>query len=110
MEHCMMGMRCTALFILGLSLGGCCLSETGCQVATPATGTDWDGLGASPSESEPAASQARVRLKKAIIKGPIEAASGSPKLQNKDSWEQQQAIDQAEEARLTRKLMICRNC
>jgi hypothetical protein len=108
--HCTMQLRCTALLILGLSLGGCCLSGSGCQVAASATGSDWDGLIPPPSENEAAASGARLRPKKEIMKGPVGAASAGPRLQSKDRWEQQQALDQAEEARLTRTLMICRNC
>jgi hypothetical protein len=102
MGHCTMRIRCTAVIILSLSPGGCCVSGNGCQVAAPATGTDWDGLSPSPSENEGAVSHPRVR--------PLKAAATRPKLQSNDPWEQQQAIDQADEARLRRKLMICRDC
>jgi hypothetical protein len=40
-----------------------------------------------------------------------DAAAAEPNwLQPKDSWDQQQAADQADEARLKRKLIICRTC
>src|SRR5438270_654026 len=38
------------------------------------------------------------------------AAAPTGKFQAKDSWGQQQIADQADEARLKRKLMICRSC
>jgi hypothetical protein len=94
-----------------LSLGGCCLSGNGCQVAAPATepatGMDWDGLSPIPSDSnETATSRTRLGLKEV---GAVSTKVG-PNLQTKDQWEQQQALDQPEDAGLTRKLMIGRNC
>jgi hypothetical protein len=53
-----------------------------------------------------------ARAKREIIVGPVAAAAAEPdkKLQPKGSWEQQQAADQDDEARLKRKLVICRAC
>jgi hypothetical protein len=51
------------------------------------------------------------RVTRQIAPSPLDAEAGShAKPQPKDSWEQQQAADQAEEARLKRKLTICRAC
>ena len=53
-----------------------------------------------------------LRALREIILGPLDAAAGeaNSEFQPKDSWEQQQAADQADEARLKRKLVICRAC
>jgi hypothetical protein len=53
-----------------------------------------------------------VRAKREIIVGPLDAAATvqNNKVQPKDQWEQQQAADQDDEARLKRKLMSCRDC
>jgi hypothetical protein len=40
----------------------------------------------------------------------LDAAGERSKAQPNDRWEQEQATDQADEARLKRKLMICRDC
>ena len=72
-------------------------------------------LGAAPTDdTQPLELRPKqhARAKREIILGPLDAARGEPnsKVQPKDSWEQQQAADQADEARLKRKLVICRTC
>jgi hypothetical protein len=56
--------------------------------------------------------QKNARSKKEIIIGPIGdvAAEPNPSPEAKDAWAQQEAADRADEAKLTKQLMICRNC
>ena len=106
--------KCIAFLVAALMLANCCALGNGC---TPAAGSPvaWDGLGAaSTDETQPLELRPKqhARAKREIILGPLDAAAAeaNSKVQPKDSWEQQQAVDQADEARLKRKLMICRNC
>jgi hypothetical protein len=132
--------RCMAFVAAALALAGCCTSGDGCYVADPAIPTAWDGQGTRPGNGtggEPRhASTSRVaRSKTEIIVGPIEDAPGqaalasdkpasrqlqsgkSPsdkapadKAQLDKQWAQDQAADQAADARLAKQLQICRNC
>jgi hypothetical protein len=75
----------------------------------------WDGLGAAPTEdTQPVELRPKqhARAKREIIVGPLDAAAGGSngRAQPRDSWEQQQAADQADEMRLKRKLKICSTC
>jgi hypothetical protein len=105
--------RCIALLVAALTLANCCASGSGCA---PAAGSPvaWDGLGTAPTEeTQPLELRPKpARAKREIIVGPLDAAASerNSKVQPKDDWEQQQAADQDDEARLKRKLMICRNC
>ena len=102
-----------AFLVAALMLANCCALGNGC---VPAAGSPvaWDGLGAAPTDdTQPLELRPKQQAlaKREIILSPL-AAAGEPnsKVQPKDSWEQQQAADQADEARLKRKLMICRTC
>jgi hypothetical protein len=106
--------KCIAFLVAALMLANCCALGNGC---VPAAGNPvaWDGLGAAPTDdTQPLELRPKqhARAKREIILGPLEAAAAelNSKGQPKDSWEQQQAADQADEARLKRKLMICRTC
>jgi hypothetical protein len=75
----------------------------------------WDGLGPAPGEDTQPVElrpKPRARAQREIIVGPLDAtvAERGNKVQPKDQWEQQQAADQDDDARLKRKLMICRSC
>jgi hypothetical protein len=90
------------------ALGNGCAPESGAQIA-------WDGLGSAPTDGtqlEEPQPKKHVRAKREIIVGPLDAAATvqNNKVQPKDQWELQQAADQDDEARLKRKLMICRDC
>jgi hypothetical protein len=70
---------------------------------------------ASPKPTTPN----RLSFGRKNLRGPLEKSSSLhsmlPRLNQratfkKDSWEQQQDADQADEARLKRKLLICRTC
>jgi hypothetical protein len=95
-----------------LMLANCCALGSGCA---PESGAPiaWDGLGSAPTDdTQPARPKKHARVKREIIVGPLDVAATAPnnKVQLKDQWEQQQAADQDEEAKLKRKLMICCTC
>ena len=106
--------KCIAFLAVALLLANCCALGNGCA---PAAGAPiaWDGLGTPPADDpQPTEPQSRkpVRAKREIIIGPLDAAvaGSNSKTKSKDNWEQQQAADQDDEARLKRKLMICKDC
>ena len=106
--------KCIAFLVAAVMLANCCALGNGCA---PAAGNPvaWDGLGPAPTDdTQPLELRPKqhARAKREIILGPLDAAAAEPnsKLQPKDSWEQQQAADQDDEARLKRKLVICRAC
>ena len=91
-----------------LRAGNGCAPESGAPIA-------WDGLGSAPTDdTQPVEPQPRkhARAKREAIVGPLDAAATvqNNKVQPKDQWEQQQAADQDDEARLKRKLVICQAC
>jgi hypothetical protein len=107
--------KCIAFLSVALLLANCCALGNGCA---PAAGAPiaWDGLGTPPTD-DPLATEPQprkpARAKREIIIGPLDAAVAGQngRTQPKDrSWEQQQAADQDDEAKLKRKLMICQNC
>ena len=113
-------LKCIAFVVAALTLANCCVSGTGCA---PVAGSPvaWDGLGAPPTEDDQSAEappKQHARPGREIIVGPLGAPaserSGKPQLKDKaqlkDAWEQEQAADQADDAKLKRKLMICRTC
>jgi hypothetical protein len=110
----MMISKCIAFLVAALMLANCCALGNGCA---PESGAPiaWDGLGSAPTDDtqsvEPPPKK-HVRARREIIVGPLDAAETvqNNKVQPKDQWEQQQAADQDDEARLKRKLMICRTC
>jgi hypothetical protein len=106
--------RCIAFLVAALVLANCCASGSGCA---PAAGSPvaWDGLGQAPGEDAQPVDlrpKPRARAQREIIVGPLDGAMAERgnKVQPKDQWEQQQAADQDDDARLKRKLMICRSC
>ena len=109
----MMIAKCIAFLAAALMLANCCALGSGCA---PAAGSPvaWDGLGPAPTDdAQPLEIRPKQpRAKREIIVGPLNAAATEQNrsVQPKDQWEQQQAADQDDEARLKRKLMICRSC
>jgi hypothetical protein len=106
--------KCIAFLAVALLLANCCALGNGCA---PAAGAPiaWDGLGTPPTDDpQPTEPRPRkpARAKREIIIGPLDAAVAGPngKTKPKDNWEQQQAADQDDEAKLKRKLMICKDC
>ena len=95
-----------------LMLANCCASGSGCAPA--GSPVAWDGLGPAPTEeAQPLELRPKQQARsKREIAGPLDVAATEQnhRVRPKDQWEQEQAADQADEAKLKRKLMICRNC
>jgi hypothetical protein len=94
----------TALLLVSLSLGGCCLSGTGCNAPPMATTTsNLDGLDQPPAEDPPAQvpKQKRVSSRTKSQGGEPGSVYSDPNMGNE--------YDDAD-ARLRRKLIICQGC
>jgi hypothetical protein len=105
--------KCIPLLFVAVGLAGCCVSGNGCYAPVAGTATAWDGLGSDPSENGDEYKPKRTsRRNTEIVVGPLNevAAQTDPKSQSKDRWTQEQAADRDADARLTKQLMICRNC
>ena len=131
-----MMLRYFMFLVTGLMLGGCCLSgNCYAPVAGPAPGAPApgapalgapapgagptgvattsapDGLGPAlidePQADVPAKPRKTVQRRRDTF-GESEASSASR--YRGDTFEQQEAADRADEARLKRKLIICQNC
>jgi hypothetical protein len=110
--------KCIAIVFVSLALAGCCISGNGCYAPVAGAPIGWDGLGSAPSdvaEEAPAENPPRKpkRARKEIILGPIgdvSASARTPKSRSDEDWAQQEASDQAEDARLRRQLKICNGC
>lgn len=107
--------KCAVFLLAALILSNCCLSGSGCA---PAAGTPvaWDGLGPAPEEATQQPLELKpkphTREKTEIVLGPLDGTPNEKnrRAQPKDSWEQQQTAEQDDDAKLKRKLMICRTC
>jgi hypothetical protein len=97
-----------ATALAALSLGGCCLSVGGCDVplSTASTArTDWDGLGPDPGSSAP--TEKTSDRTKSQRKQPKDAYTSAT---YGNSWKDDDAQLQLDDARLKRKLIICDSC
>jgi len=120
----MMIMRSALLLAAALTLSNCCMSPSGCSgpvamTAAPAStavtpaAASWDGLedppaGRAEAEVDATPPKNYVRHKGAGVDAmSSQSSSGS---RAKLGWEDQQAADTAEDARLKQKLIICKNC
>jgi hypothetical protein len=105
-----------ALFVAMAGLAGCCASGTGCYVPSPGIPIASDGLtvGTSEDRSEytPKPTSSSHKRVHEIIVGPLtdSSAGSDPKAQANDRWTQEQAADRDADAKLTKQLLICRNC
>ena len=105
--------RCI-LLAAALLLANCCGVGIGCA-PPPGASLAWGGPGAGPADDSEVVEPHRrkqPRVPRQITPVPRDASEGGPNATPRvtDSWEQQQAADQADEARLKRKLTICRAC
>jgi len=122
----MMIMRSALLLAAALTLSNCCLTPSGCSApvamtAAPASAAEtpaaalWDGLEDPPTVSTEAEAEVDVAPPKSRAKRKAagvdamssQSSSGS---RAKLGWEDQQAADLADDARLKQKLIICKNC
>jgi hypothetical protein len=117
-----MMIRYFILLVGGLMLGGCCLSGN-CYApvaagpaapvaAGPAvvTYSAPDGLGPAATDESQADVPAKPRKTAQRRRDTIGDSDASAASRYRDSFEEQEATDRAEEARLKRKLIICQNC
>jgi hypothetical protein len=105
--------KCIAFVFASVALAGCCASGNGCYAPLPGTPIAWDGLGSPPTENEREYKPKRTpRSNTEIVVGPLNEtrAQADPKSQPQDQWTQEQAADRDADAKLTKQLMICRNC
>src|SRR6202171_6857051 len=106
-------LKCIAFLAAALMLANCCALGNGCA-PPPGASIASDRLDSAPvDDTEPVEPQPKehARAKREISRGPLAASSGrNVKPQPKDSWEQQQGADQADEKRLKRILTICSAC
>jgi hypothetical protein len=117
-----MMLRYSILLATGLLLGGCCLSGNcyapvaGSAPAVAPTGvattSSPDGLDSAlmdePEADVPAKPRKTAQRRRETV-GDSEASAAS-RYYRGDSYEQQEAADRADEARLKRKLIICQSC
>lgn len=117
--------RFIAFAAAAVALAGCCTSSNGCYAPVPGVPTAWDGAGSRPSDAidprdgmEPRRQTTRriARPKTEIIVGPITHVQGEEKPQpektppSEKDWAQKEATDRDADAKLTKQLMICRDC
>jgi hypothetical protein len=101
--------RCIAL-LLSLAVAGCCVSGVGCTARAPGGGVAWDGLGPVPEENAVSDDTAPTGSQSASKRSRQPAARPDGNARTGNQWEQEQASDQAADAKLTRQLKICSNC
>ena len=114
----MMFPRFIVIALSASALAGCCVSSNGCYVPVPGVPTAWDGAGARPGNGAEAYDDAprrqprtrTARPKTEIIVGPITNAREEAAPHSEQEWAQREADDRAADARLTKQLMICRDC
>jgi hypothetical protein len=97
---------CAALLLVALSLGGCCLSSSGCNAPQPTALTNWDDELDQPPEEAAAARKQHVDKRAKAQK----AKPASDSANSANSWQDEENQRAADDARLKRKLMICQNC
>jgi hypothetical protein len=105
--------RSTVLVLAAAALAGCCASGSGCYVAVPGIPTAWDGTGTPPDDSarprrRPKARLARSKAEVAI--GSVGSARAEARPRSEQDWAQQEAADREADARLAKKMLICRGC
>ena len=101
--------RCIVLLWL-LAVGGCCASGVGCTTGAPSGGVAWDGLGPAPEENAVSNDIAPASSKSASKRSQQKAEHFGRDAGSGNQWEQEQAADQAADAKLRRQLKICSNC
>ena len=90
---------CAALLLATMSLGGCCLSGSACNAPMATTNSNPDGLGQPPVMDSPSpAPKQRVSSR---VKDQVD----EPR-----PYDNSNAGDDFDEARLKRKLIICQGC
>jgi hypothetical protein len=98
-----------AFVFAAIALAGCCTSGTGCYTPVAGSPAEWDGLIEPPNDEAPK-KPPRRKKEMAVASQPKADTQVVSRPQTKEEWEQQEAADRANEARLTKKLKICTGC
>jgi hypothetical protein len=113
-----MSKRLAFAITAGLVLSGCS-HGSGCYLPPPSSPlTYWDGLGSGPAANKVKSTKVRKSTNPQGMDGPTatgEAAPEEPALAglkpySAEWWSVRDAIDRAAEAKLAKKLVICRDC
>jgi hypothetical protein len=112
--------RLIVFVLAALPLAGCCMSGSGCYVATEGPLSAWDGRGTPPDGVAPAPEQQsmapqqpKTRMsqpKTDVTIGPITRARADATPRTEREWAEKEAADRDDDARLAKRLMICRDC
>jgi hypothetical protein len=105
----LMKLHRVAALVVAASLGGCCLSASGCYPPGPVALSDGDGLGPAPARAAAPAPTQRLSRRAQDPGYPPRPASAPPKVA-KDQAEDEDAGLDPDDARLERKLIICQGC
>jgi hypothetical protein len=97
--------KCVAFVIAALALAGCCAFGTNCDVPTAGPHAAWDGLAPVSNDNARPAKVSPPRQASARSTSDVQGESGL-----RDKWEQQEAANKAEEARLSKRMIICNGC
>ena len=123
-------LRCAVLLTAALTLSNCCLSSSGCGsgpvalTAAPAparapgpvaAAPAWDGLNdqaAADDDAKVDVTPPKKPSRRAQATATVDAMSppSTTTSRGKVDWAAQQAVNEAEDARLKQKLIICNNC
>ena len=106
-----MNRRLIFVIATGLALSGCCLGS-GCYIQPQSSAlTRWDGLAPLPVRK---VKPARVRKKSETVvsddESSKEAELAALKPYSEEWWSVRDAIDRAAEFKLSKRLIICRDC
>jgi hypothetical protein len=96
----------------GLALSGCCLGS-GCYIQPPTNAlTSWDGLGPLPKRNNVKRAKVRKTSEPAASEdnSPSEEELAKLRPYSKEWGAVRDAIDRAADAKLKKKLIICRDC
>jgi hypothetical protein len=96
-----------AAVLAALTLGGCCLSLSGCNAPLATARTDWDGL-VPPRDGTPSAPTEKTSGRaKSPGEPPKTAYTGTT---SGNSWQDDDARLQLDDTRVKQKLIICEGC
>ncbi len=105
--------RLVFVIAAGLVLGGCCLDGNGCYVPPTTALESWDGLGPLPKRNKVKRAKKVPQTSVAVAseeKSPGEEELSRLKPYSKEWTAVLNAINRADDEKLKRKLVICRNC
>jgi hypothetical protein len=107
-----MSRRLVIMIAAGLVLSGCC-SGSGFHIQPPTSVlTRWDRLGPLPKRKNVKSAKAREQSETVASDddSPKEAELAALKPYSEEWWSVRDAIDRADEVKLAKKLIICRDC